>query len=281
VALLVVMAGNASAATLCLKESANGAVKGPETVGGSKCKAGYEKLELPSAEEMEILKHIKYTPEGIDKKPTIQFSGVNVQLVNGEGTTSSVNGEGNLVIGYDADVQKREQTGSHNLILGAEQSFTSFGGILGGYKNAITAPYASVTGGYGNSGSGELSTVGGGEENAASGDVASVGGGYKNEAEGTLSEVSGGQQNVSRGERSTVSGGEDNEAHGEWASVTGGSDNTANSKYSAITGGEGNIANGLRYVTIGGGYFNNIGANWSTLLGGKETESSVEFGAAL
>ena len=40
-----------------------------------------------------------YLAEGIDKKPTVQFSGCNVQVVDGEGKTATKNGEGNLVIG--------------------------------------------------------------------------------------------------------------------------------------------------------------------------------------
>src|SRR6266568_4023467 len=49
-----------------------------------------------------ILPHIKYVESGVGGKPTIRFSGVNVQVVNGEGETGApVNGEGNLVIGYD------------------------------------------------------------------------------------------------------------------------------------------------------------------------------------
>jgi hypothetical protein len=71
--------------------------------------------------------------------PTIQFSGVNVQVVNGEGKTASVNGDGNLVVGYDENAGKNDQTGSHNVILGGEQTFTSLGGILGGFKNGVLA----------------------------------------------------------------------------------------------------------------------------------------------
>ena len=60
---------------------------------------------------------------GIDGKPTVQGSAANVQLVNGEGKTASANGEGNLVIGYDENGGGHAQTGSHDLILGEEQTF--------------------------------------------------------------------------------------------------------------------------------------------------------------
>ncbi len=43
----------------------------------------------------------------------MQFSGVNVQVVSGAGeTNAAVNGEGNLVIGYDENPGKHEQSGS-------------------------------------------------------------------------------------------------------------------------------------------------------------------------
>jgi hypothetical protein len=45
-----------------------------------------------------ILPHINYVAEGIDKKPTVQFSGVNLQAVNGSGTESDITGTGNLVV---------------------------------------------------------------------------------------------------------------------------------------------------------------------------------------
>src|SRR6266566_1891986 len=79
-----------------------------------------------------------YVASGAGGKPTARFSGVNVQVVNGEGHTGSVNGEGNLVIGYDEHLAEREQTGSHNLILGEQQKFTSVGGLLAGAFNAAT-----------------------------------------------------------------------------------------------------------------------------------------------
>ena len=48
-----------------------------------------------------ILPYVSFVKEGIDKKPTIQLSRANVQIVNGLGKTNTVNGVGNLIIGYD------------------------------------------------------------------------------------------------------------------------------------------------------------------------------------
>jgi hypothetical protein len=127
-----------------------------------------------------------------------------VQIVNGLGSTRSTNGKGNLVIGYDETGVATEkggpikpvlQTGSHNLILGEEQWFTSYGGIVAGLENSITGPFASVTGGMANTASGGLSSVTGGGNSTASGARSSISGGAGNRAEGTNDSISGGEGN--------------------------------------------------------------------------------------
>jgi hypothetical protein len=157
---------------------------------------------------------------GIAGKPTIQFSGVNVQIVNGEGKTESRNGEGNLVIGYDE--VPGEQTGSHNLVLGVAQKFTSYGGIVAGLNNKIVGPFASVGSGGFNTASGEGSSVSGGTLNTASGFSASVSGGLANTASGEGSSISAGESNTASGELSSVSGGDENKAEGPFSSIFGG-----------------------------------------------------------
>src|SRR5271155_2078217 len=79
----------------------------------------------------EILKHVKYEASGIDGKPTVQVTGANVQIISGApgAKESETNGEGNLIIGYDES--PGAQTGSNNLMLGEEQTYTSYASILG------------------------------------------------------------------------------------------------------------------------------------------------------
>ena len=135
-----------------------------------------------TASELETLKallpHIRFSSAGVDGKPTVQFTGVNVQVVNGAGKTATANGEGNLIIGYDENEAKHEQSGSHDLVLGEEQTFTSFGGLVAGWGSSVTGSFASVTGGEDNSASGDRSSVSGGSAGTASGAWASVSGGY-------------------------------------------------------------------------------------------------------
>jgi hypothetical protein len=199
---------------------------GPEGKQGPEGKAGFT---TEQAEQLKtLLPYIRFVGNGVAGKPTIQFSGVNVQIVNGEGNTQSANGEGNLVIGYDENNDgKHEQTGSHNLILGVEQTYTSFGGIVDGFGNTIKGEFASVTGG---------------ESNTASGPSASVSGGIFNTASGYKSSVSGGKANIAgSGEGNSVSGGSFNTASGFYSSISGGTENKAEAELSWIGGGKGSI----------------------------------------
>jgi hypothetical protein len=136
--------------------------------------------------------------ETVDGQPTVRFSDVNVQVVDGSGDTYGVNGRGNLIVGYDENVSDL-RTGSHNLVIGPEHSYTSYGGLVAGFGNAINGPHASVTGGASNIASGSLASVSGGTVNTASGTVSTVTGGQNNVAAGFATSVSGGYLHTSGG----------------------------------------------------------------------------------
>ena len=115
-----------------------------------------------------------YVPSGVGGKPTAQFASVNVQIVSGSGSTDGVvNGKGNLVVGYDENPGARAQTGSHDLILGKNQSFTGYSELLNGYNDLASGSYATVLG-HVNQASGSYASVTGGGGNTASGAEASV-----------------------------------------------------------------------------------------------------------
>ena len=121
-----------------------------------------------------LLAKLKYvTTAGTD----MTISGANLHVVSGSGHTNSApNGLGNVIIGYDetraGNGAVNTRTGSHNLILGAGNNFSSYGGLVAGYGNAISGIYATVTGGRGNAASGQFTSVGGGQNFAASADTA-------------------------------------------------------------------------------------------------------------
>jgi hypothetical protein len=251
-----------SASTICIPEAA---LKTVTTALEGKCEAKAQAVQIPPPAEMTILNnilpHIKYQAEGIDKKPTIQFSAANVQIINGEGKTSTINGEGNLIIGYDEGIGT--QTGSHDLILGIGQEYTSYGSILAGNDNKALAEGASVTGGTDNTASNTDASVTGGEHNTASGCEASVSGGSHNTANHCSASVGGGYSNTAARPYASVDGGRSNTASGEWSAITGGNENKATGFYASVLGGFKNLAEG----------------EWSAIYGGKEVTASKEYEA--
>jgi hypothetical protein len=212
-----------------------------------------------------------FTVEG----DNLVLSGMNLQVVNGEGGTGTVNGLGNVIIGYDeATINKHEEildtkTGSHNLIIGAEHTYTHFGAIVAGEDNASEGPGASVLGGHSNLATGENAVVIAGTENEANGHASVVVAGNENitdeDAEETViaagafnrtfaldSFVGGGLSNHTRGFASSITGGEFNRTEFEKTSVTGGHDNVALAQDSTVSGGAFNRAEGFASVVSGG-----------------------------
>jgi len=85
-------------------------------------------VQLPSEPKeqeklISILPHINYEASGIDKQPTVQFSGVNLQVIDGTGIESTISG------------------GKENKATGEEAS------ISGGGGGEASAPLASIVGG--------------------------------------------------------------------------------------------------------------------------------------
>jgi len=175
--------------------------------------------------------------------PHIIFSGANVHVRSGSGSTddnSTLTGLGNLIVGYDEQqTEAVSRTGSHNLIVGGQHSFTKHGGLAAGAANTLDGVSAFAAG-VRNIASGLGASVVGGTNNAASGDFSSVTGGAGNFAGGGSSSISGGQNNQTTAVASSVSGGRQNWASSPNASVTGGFSNTAAAEASSVSGGQGN-----------------------------------------
>ncbi len=91
-----------------------------------------------------LLSHMVVIPSGIGGKPTIRFTGVNVQIVSGTGSTQEVNGAGNLVLGYDES--SGAQTGSHNLIMGSADEYSAFGSLIFSNNIRALAPFTGALG---------------------------------------------------------------------------------------------------------------------------------------
>jgi hypothetical protein len=159
------------------------------------------------------------------------FSGANLFVQSGSGSTDgTVNGLGNLIIGYNADIDAEVETriGSHNLVIGDEHSWTSYGGLVAGYNNYLGGVCASVAGGI---------------NGAATGDYASVTGGTTNEASGHGAAICGGDSNVASGAYASISGGGSGVADGTSAAIAGGLNGTAGYNYSTVLGNSGESTN--------------------------------------
>jgi len=135
----------------------------------------------------DLEKYVSINPDPMNgvNGPHLIFKGVNVHVLSGSGATvDTTTGLGNLIIGYnevDPSVGLN-RTGSHNLVGGQMNSFSSSGGVVFGMRNAIRGQYAAILGG---------------ERNIASGPNSTILGGGLNTANGQFSTVYGGQQNVS------------------------------------------------------------------------------------
>jgi hypothetical protein len=138
------------------------------------------------------------------------FTGCNVHIRNGQNSTITTNGLGNLIVGYNesrSPVGNDDRTGSHNIVVGMRNNFSSFGGLVVGNFNTISGAFASVSGGDGNTASGDFASVSGGIGNTANNRFASVSGGGFNTASGDSASVSGGTNNTASGDLASVSGG--------------------------------------------------------------------------
>jgi hypothetical protein len=248
-----------------------------ETAARQASDAALQNQVTPLATKLE-----KVSIQQIDGCYSIVIDGANLHLRNGLGATNGnpaypfaigpvltqTNGLGNLIIGYNelrnaAD----DRSGSHNLVIGLKQNFSSFGGLVAGRDNNVTAPFAAVSGGERNLASGLAASVSGGGGNTASGGHASVSGGSDNTASGGIASVSGGDGNTASGFQASVSGGSENTASGEASSVGGGAGNTASGPSASVSGGGDHTASGF-LAWMGGGFHNFATGEFASVSGG-------------
>ncbi len=111
----------------------------------------------------------------------VVFEGCNVHVRNSLGRTDRTNGVGNLIVGYneddvlftpdseDGDFGTNDRSGSHNVVIGPEHAYSSYGGLVAGIRNTISGSWASVSGGGYHKASGLQSSVSGVREHTAAG----------------------------------------------------------------------------------------------------------------
>jgi hypothetical protein len=131
---------------------------------------------------------------------TARLTGINVQIVNGEGSTKTANCKGNLILGYNEPSSEMavERSGSHNLVIGIRHNYSSYCGIVNGESNNMAAEYGAVLNGwecsvnashvtmcsgYDHKGNGAYSTILSGFDNGGTGNRAVFLDGTNNRAE--------------------------------------------------------------------------------------------------
>lgn len=138
-------------------------------------KASTSKLEARVAQLEQKVEMLTSLLEGVTRKNgTIQFSNVNVQIVNGRGSTQQTNGKGNLIVGYNESAGNDDRSGSHNIIVGSKNDYKSYGGVVTGFNNEVAGKYATVIGGNNNTASGDYSSITTGANNNAKGKYSSI-----------------------------------------------------------------------------------------------------------
>lgn len=156
--------------------------------------------EAETSEEprLEDYVHIDMNPINGLAGPHIIFEGVNVHIRSGSGATDDSGGPllglGNLIVGYnEIDASEfKARNGSHNIVVGSNHGYGSFGGLLAGLGNNVSAPFSTVSGGTENEANGWASSVMGGQGNRANGNSSSISGGIENVASADVVSILGG-----------------------------------------------------------------------------------------
>jgi hypothetical protein len=241
---------------------------GPEDRKGEDHKAGDNLLKNLLQRFLAIERKLEYVTREVSNEghPEFVISGANLRIVNGLGFTETTNGTGNLIVGYNeprppgfvpVDVPVGDnRTGSHNIVVGEWQNFSSFGGLVVGVASEISGAWASVSGGVVNTANEFGASISGGARNIASGGASSISGGLFNTALGGTSSISGGTNNITTNGAvgAWVTGGFQNSASNVGASVSGGSGNTASGIDSSVSGGNNRTAAG-EFDWVAGGLF--------------------------
>lgn len=200
-----------------------------------------------TAEQIDILRHLSIVQlddgQGGTVK-TLRISDLNVQIVNGLNSTETINGLGNLIIGYnELQISNNNRTGSHNLIAGSNNDYTNYASIVAGLNNVALSNYSAILSGTENTVNANGSCVVGGSENIVSpkpnnGFPASI--------------IVGGQWNNTTSDHCVIIGGGFNIIDGlspginsgRWSVIVGGG---------GVTATNGNLMQGAMSVIVGGG----------------------------
>ena len=147
----------AASVALCVPTTAGQAAFSGGTAGGASCNGARTVLMPDSVEDqqklIDLLPYVTYKASGIGKKPTLRFTGLNLQIVKkeypGYGNTD---GTGNLIIGdsglrySDQSVTDFRYSGSENLIVGSANQWRGRASVIVGESNRVDSTLSMVHG---------------------------------------------------------------------------------------------------------------------------------------
>lgn len=159
--------------------------------------------------------------------PNIVFRGANIHIENGLGSSYSINGLGNLIIGYDENTSGTLRNGSHDLVLGEGNNwYNAYCGIVTGFQNTISGRDNSILGGEASQmtagGTGSVILAGSGNQIITGVGNLILGGENNQSVTGSnLSVIVGGGLNYMQGQISVIGGGSGNREYGNWSILLG------------------------------------------------------------
>jgi hypothetical protein len=143
-----------AASVICIPDTAGAAVTSGGPLGA--CNNGTAvKMPATAADQqklIDLLPYITYKAAGIGQKPTLKFTGLNVQISKkeypGYGNTD---GTGNLIIGdsgdnYYAATSDYRYSGSENLIMGSSNQWRARASLIVGENNRVDSTLSIVHG---------------------------------------------------------------------------------------------------------------------------------------
>jgi hypothetical protein len=203
------------------------------------------------------------------------FNGCNVHIQNGAGSTSTANRYGNLIIGYDKN-EVATRTGSHNLVIGDLHEYTSYGGIVTGTENTLSAPNSAIFASVDSevTGTGGAAVIGA-DRGDSQGNAVLIGGSMNYASvDGRFGVVIGGSQNGVTAGTAVAVAGTMNVGGASGALACGGAENQASGTNSMACGGDGNQSPGSGAVAIGGTQNQAAGSN-SVETGGNHCSTGA------
>lgn len=200
-----------------------------------------------------------------DETQTVLLSGANLQVVNGSGELLEGNALGNIIVGYntvDSAQQLIDRQGSHNLVLGAGNTYNGSGNIIGGSSNKSHGDFGIVSG----------------LQNEYSGSRGGMIGGRYNISSLSTGVTIGGRNNILDSDDGAIVGGIGNENWQELGVLVGGSGNLIQTNVGSqtwanvICGGQGNTINDGNYSAIFAGYDNTVSGQLAAVVGGRDSQ---------